>query len=1077
MTTATTRPAPRLPAPAGQTRAPAAASHDRPAAPQGLARLVAPLASLRLTVVLMVLATLLTFVGTLAQAREGLWTVLEAYFRSWLVWVPLDLFIPLSSGWQPDGSLPMPAGATLGLLLLLNLLAAHAVRFRLAPRLRERPRTLWAGAAVTLLGVAVIAAVFGYPPLTSLVSDQGLVPLFVLGTLAFMPLLWGAWLLFERRAGLVLVHVSLIVLLVGEGLTAVTAQESQMVVYTGQTSHFAFDIREHELALIDPAAGDGTERVYTVPQSRIEAAAASGRSIPLADSGFRVAVHSFHGNSRLHRVSEGGPPPFDAGIAGRERLASVEIDAATGMDIDFPSVGLTLMEGEQNLGRYLVSGHLQRPDLPHWPIRQSVEGASRPMELVLRPKRIYKPYTVELHAFHHDLYPGTDVPLNYASDVTLTDLRGVNAPADGDAGRVRRAELIRMNEPMRHRGEAFFQSGWVPDPQRAGGNLGTVLQVVDNPAWTLPYIAVIVGGLGLTLHFGLSLWKHLRDRRLQRSRAARRAQQDPPGAPVQRWRQPAVVAALAAAVVAGGVLLRPDTKTEPARPGYDLVGLASLPLVEGGRTKAVAAYARDTLSSISGVSKLERAGRDHSALHWLMEVQADTPASRSDAVFRIDHPSLKRVIGVTDNRLKRFSVEQIRPHTDYLFEQARLASEVPSNRRDAFQSSAIDLAKKIELYSNAQKLALPAEGLAEAWRDGDPAAFNASVAAAHDAAASDGGAARAAAFEAWLVGYDPFGRAMALYLVAALLVVVSWMALPRWLLPAAVVLSVAAVSLHTLGLGGRVYISGRPPVTNLYSAAAFVGWGGALLGLLCEPLLRGGVSLLVGGVSGLVTLLIAGAIGTGDTMAVLQAVLDTNFWLATHVITITLGYSAVVVAGFLGAVYLLGGVYTRAMADPKRRRGVEAGVYGVTAFALLLSFVGTILGGIWADQSWGRFWGWDPKENGALMIVLWSAVILHARWGRLLRGPGLAALAVLGNVIVAWSFLGTNILGAGLHSYGFTDNTLLTGLVLWCGVHVAIASCGLIPMRRWQSLLPPATSDRQVEPVASASAGAGPAAV
>jgi cytochrome c biogenesis factor len=96
-------------------------------------------------------------------------------------------------------------------------------------------------------------------------------------------------------------------------------------------------------------------------------------------------------------------------------------------------------------------------------------------------------------------------------------------------------------------------------------------------------------------------------------------------------------------------------------------------------------------------------------------------------------------------------------------------------------------------------------------------------------------------------------------------------------------------------------------------------------------------------------------------------------------------------------------------------------IYGVVCFATLFSLVATILGGIWADQSWGRFWGWDPKENGALLIVLWNAIILHARWGGLARERGLALMTVFGNVVTSFSWFGVNMLGVGLHSYGFMD--------------------------------------------------------
>lgn len=112
--------------------------------------------------------------------------------------------------------------------------------------------------------------------------------------------------------------------------------------------------------------------------------------------------------------------------------------------------------------------------------------------------------------------------------------------------------------------------------------------------------------------------------------------------------------------------------------------------------------------------------------------------------------------------------------------------------------------------------------------------------------------------------------------------------------------------------------------------------------------------------------------------------------------------------------------------------------------------MGTVLGGIWADQSWGRFWGWDPKENGAALIVLMNLIILHARWGGMIRHRGVAVLAVAGNIVTAWSWFGTNMLGVGLHSYGFTDSA-----VFWISVFVlsqlAIIAIGLIPMKHWRS--------------------------
>ena len=151
----------------------------------------------------------------------------------------------------------------------------------------------------------------------------------------------------------------------------------------------------------------------------------------------------------------------------------------------------------------------------------------------------------------------------------------------------------------------------------------------------------------------------------------------------------------------------------------------------------------------------------------------------------------------------------------------------------------------------------------------------------------------------------------------------------------------------------------------------------------------------------------------------------------------------------LAIVYIVRGVFTRSL-DKATADALARMVYGIVCFATLFSLVGTILGGIWADQSWGRFWGWDPKENGALIIVIWNAIILHARWGGLVRQRGLMALAVFGNIVTSWSWFGVNMLGVGLHSYGFMDAAFwwLIAFVVSQLVLIALAN---LPAEKWRS--------------------------
>jgi ABC-type transport system involved in cytochrome c biogenesis permease subunit len=219
-----------------------------------------------------------------------------------------------------------------------------------------------------------------------------------------------------------------------------------------------------------------------------------------------------------------------------------------------------------------------------------------------------------------------------------------------------------------------------------------------------------------------------------------------------------------------------------------------------------------------------------------------------------------------------------------------------------------------------------------------------------------------------------------------------------------------------------------------------------------ESIYRLGLGNIVASVLGFVTLIVAYNLSLdGDTFIVLQAVLDTQFWLATHVVTINLGYATTYVAGLFGITYLLAG-HVMGVLNENDRRVLIRIIYGTLCFAIFTSFVGTVLGGLWADDSWGRFWGWDPKENGALMIVLWNALALHARWGGLVKGRGLATLAVAGNIITTWSYFGVNELGVGLHAYGASERNTSMWLLIFAGSQLALIALGLMPQRWFAAL-------------------------
>ena len=297
---------------------------------------------------------------------------------------------------------------------------------------------------------------------------------------------------------------------------------------------------------------------------------------------------------------------------------------------------------------------------------------------------------------------------------------------------------------------------------------------------------------------------------------------------------------------------------------------------------------------------------------------------------------------------------------------------------------------------------------------------------------------------------QPFYNAMVIYILAGLLAVFSWFNLSETLRRSSVWLMWLAFAIHTIGLVYRMVLEGRPPVTNLYSSAIFIGWGAVLLGLILEKFHKNGIGVVVAAAIGFITLIIAQHLALeGDTMEMMRAVLDTNFWLATHVVTVTIGYASTYVAGFLALIYILRGIFTKTL-DEKTGKSLARMIYGIVCFATLFSFVGTVLGGIWADQSWGRFWGWDPKENGALIIVLWNALILHLRWGGMIRERGLVNCAIFGNIVTAWSWFGVNMLGIGLHSYGFTQAAFFW-LLIFVLSQLAFIGLGLLPLKAWKS--------------------------
>jgi ABC-type transport system involved in cytochrome c biogenesis permease subunit len=1051
-------------------------------------KIVQLLASLRLTVVLFALAMFLIFMGTLAQVNMGIWEVMSLYFRSFIVWIELQLFVPLP-GVRVPGSVPFPGGFTIGGLMMVNLLAAHAVRFRLR---------------------------------------------------------WS-------RVGIIVLHLGIIVLILGEVATALLAEEGNMTIDQGSWANFVEDIREAELAVVgrggqgdketrgqgEWANGSGSSgtpspspaperrgvKVVAVPESYLTEV---GRVMSHEALPFEVRVERWIGHSQV--VSLEGRRETEATHGAGVRFSAMEQPPARGVDgagANLPSAYVTLLRDGRELGRWLLSLHL-RP--------QEVEVDGQVYEIALRFKRTYKPYTMHLIEFRHDRFVGTEKPRNFSSRIRLVD------PEQNEDREV----LIYMNHPLRYRGATFYQSAYKE------GDTGTILQVVRNPGWLLPYVACVLVGVGMVVHFGGMLVAFAR-----RGRAGPQSTTSSPRLEVSDWRSwlvPVVVVLLAVAFV-GSRALKPEPRGE-----FDLATLGKVPVSADGRVKPLDTVARSKLMIVSGrqtlpdketrgqgdketgdagglpegrveaasgaspspAPSLEGRGtrssslRDSSAMRWLMDVIARTDEARRYEVVRVDHPEVLGLLDRGPEEGNRLSMDQVMPHWPKIVQQATAALEMPHRRRGPFHRNVIELYSHVNLFMVTAMMEAPytvpplregeqwrpfpeamrdaerdglvnpaVEGMTAiftAYHEGDAARFNREAAAYLDfmrhALPSE---TRKAAIEVWFNRVEPFYLATVLYVGVFLLACGGMMARTTvgarvgdvetftdrssaglrpaakrgWaeaLLRGAFWLMVVTFILHTVGLGLRIYLQGRPPVTNLYSSAVFVGWACVLLAVVVERWYPLGFGSMAAGVVGCGTLIVAHNLAVGDTMEMMQAVLDSNFWLATHVITITIGYSAVFLAGFLGVIYIVMGVFTRRLSR-EWSKALGKMVYGVICFALLFSFVGTVLGGIWADQSWGRFWGWDPKENGAALIVLMTALILHARWAGMVGERGMMVLAAGGNIVTAWSWFGTNMLGIGLHSYGFMDSAAFW-LFMFILSQLAVMGVGVLPRESWRSFPP-----------------------
>ena len=547
--------------------------------------------------------------------------------------------------------------------------------------------------------------------------------------------------------------------------------------------------------------------------------------------------------------------------------------------------------------------------------------------------------------------------------------------------------------------------------------------------------------------------------------------------------------------------------------GFDYERFGRLPIVDRGRVKPIDTYARMCLQLVSDRQDykefdkwqdfLDGNTKKQPAVKWLLDTFAYNqifdkfqdeprpPLSFAHRVIRIENDQVIKLLGVEMRPgFFRYAVDEFtKKAIDDFYYEANRAREIDPKERSLFDAKIVETAQRFEVIAalfqiprddrkgNVQPpFVIPPRNDKSEWQQLAPGANNedalklwlAMLVSYQTNRPVEFNAALdkyetlvrrtvpdsidKAKWETWINRLAPFYQCCLLYGILFAVGCLSWLVGGDTLKRTTFWVMLFVAFVHTVFLFCRMWIQERPfvVVTNLYSSAVVIGWAGVLACLVLESIYRNGIALVAGSVLGLLSLIVAHYLSlSGDTMEMMQAVLDTNFWLATHVTTVTLGYTATFLSGSLGICYVLLGVATPMLRGPMAK-DLSRAIYGIVCFGMLLSFVGTVLGGIWADQSWGRFWGWDPKENGALLVVIWNALILHARWGGMAKPRGVALLAIGGNIITAWSWFGTNNLGVGLHSYGFMAGAMWW-LVIFAACNLLIIGLGMIPLKYWVS--------------------------
>jgi cytochrome c-type biogenesis protein CcsB len=487
-----------------------------------------------------------------------------------------------------------------------------------------------------------------------------------------------------------------------------------------------------------------------------------------------------------------------------------------------------------------------------------------------------------------------------------------------------------------------------------------------------------------------------------------------------------------------------------------------LAIQDGGRRKPIDTFARETLIRITGRSAYtNKTGREWHANDFILSALLETYDWKNEPMVLISLGKLKEQLGL-DKTQRQFSFAQLTA----LPELQRITNEAQARKRaekplDRVQQEALGVSDRLVLFANVMSgsalIVVPApQNETDAWAVPDPAAvapyYNETQFAPALAAATEmtrgyqqgdafnfSSAARKLRenlralspsiypqdrqlhFEYFYNHFEGFYRAIWFYGLAFLVLLIGHLRKRGVALRnVGVAIAVLGLAFHASGIVMRCVIAGRPPVTNMYESIIWVSFAVSFFGMIFFARYRTPVYLLAALPVTLTALLLVHQmpIAMPSSIDPLVPVLRDNFWLTIHVLTITLSYAAFALA--MGFGHILLWRYVRNPNDARGDASMHFWLYRVLQLGVLLLAAGTILGGVWANYSWGRFWGWDPKETWALIALLCYITTLHGRLAGWWTEFGLVVASVVCFLAVLMAWYGVNfVLGKGLHSYGF----------------------------------------------------------